>query len=82
MDFELENISNFNDVSDLPYLFFAILTLDVCVLFLARYFKVGGKYLNEWYDQFNILAVCVDVLIVFIGFLCVFVCVSSRSPRW
>ena len=69
MEFDLENISNFNDVSDLMYIFVAILTVDVVVLFLARFYKTGGKYLNEWYDQFNILAVCVDVIVIFIGFL-------------
>ena len=69
MDFELENIGNFTDVSDLMYILSAILTTDVSVIFLARYFKIGGKYLNEWYDQFNILAVCVDVMIIFLGFL-------------
>ena len=66
---DLENISNFNDVSDLMYIFVAILTVDVVVLFLARFYKTGGKYLNEWYDQFNILAVIVDVMVIFIGFL-------------
>jgi hypothetical protein len=66
---EFENISNFSDVSDLMYIFVAILTIDVVVLFLARYNKTGGKYLNEWYDQFNILAVLVDVMVIFIGFI-------------
>lgn len=69
MDFELPDISNFREVSDLYYIFFGILTVDVIALFLARYYKVGGKYLNEWYDQYNILAVLADVLIIFIGFL-------------
>lgn len=69
MDFELPDISNFRDMSDLFYIFFAILTIDIIVLFLARYYKVGGKYLNEWYDQFNLLAVIADVMIIFIGFL-------------
>ena len=69
MEFELENISNFSDTSDLMYILSAALSVDVVSLSLARYYKVGGKYLNEWYDQFNILAVLVDVLIIFIGFL-------------
>ena len=69
MDIELPDISNFRDTSDLFYIFFAILTVDVAVLFLARYYKVGGKFLNEWYDQFNVLAVLADVMIIFIGFL-------------
>jgi hypothetical protein len=69
MDIELPDISNFRDVSDLYYIFFGILTVDVVVLFLTRYYKVGGKYLNEWYDQYGFLAVLADVLIIFIGFL-------------
>jgi len=69
MDIDLPDISNFRDTSDLFYIFFAILTVDVSVLFLARYYKIGGKYLNEWYDQFNVLAVLADVMIIFIGFL-------------
>jgi hypothetical protein len=69
MDIELPDISNFRDVSDLYYIFFAILTIDTIVVFLARYYKVGGRFVNEWYDEFNILAVLADVLIIFIGFL-------------
>jgi len=69
MDIELPDISNFRDTSDLFYIFFAILTIDVIVLFLTRYYKIGGKFLNEWYDQFNLLAVLADVMIIFIGFL-------------
>jgi hypothetical protein len=69
MDIELPDISNFREVSDLYYIFFGILTVDVVVLFLTRYYKVGGKYLNEWYDQYGLLAVLADVLIIFIGFL-------------
>jgi len=66
---EFPDISNFNEVSDLLYIFFGILTVDVVVLFLARYYKVGGRFLNEWYDQYNVLAVLADVMIIFIGFL-------------
>ena len=69
MDIELPNISNYTAESDLFYIFCAILTVDVVVLFLARYFKVGGKYLNEWYDNYHILAVISDVMIIFIGFI-------------
>lgn len=69
MDIELPNISNYTVESDLFYIFCAILTVDVVVLFLARYFKIGGKYLNEWYDNFHVLAVVADVFIIFIGFI-------------
>jgi hypothetical protein len=67
--FELGDISNFREVSDLLYIFFGILTVDVIVLFLTRYYKVGGVYLNEWYDKFDLLAVLADVMIILIGFL-------------
>jgi len=67
--FELGDISNFREVSDLLYIFFGILTVDVIVLFLTRYYKVGGEYLNEWYDKFDLLAVLADVMIILIGFL-------------
>jgi hypothetical protein len=69
MNVELPNISNYTVESDLFYIFIGILTVDVVVLFLARYYKIGGKYLNEWYDNFHILAVLSDVFIIFIGFL-------------
>jgi len=69
MDSEWPQIYNFNDTSDLVYIFFGIVTLDTIVLFLTRYYKIGGKYLNEWYDEFDILAVLADVMIIFIGFL-------------
>ena len=69
MDLEFPNISTFTDSSDLFYIISGILTIDVIVLFLTRKFKIGGKYLNEWYDQYNIIAVLADVLIIFIGFL-------------
>lgn len=69
MNIELPNISNYTVESDLFYIFIGILTVDVVVLFLARYYKIGGKYLNEWYDNFHILAVLSDVFIIFIGFL-------------
>ena len=69
MDIELPNISNYTVESDLFYIFCAILTVDVVVLFLARYFTVGGKYLNEWYDNYHILAVISDVMIILIGFI-------------
>jgi hypothetical protein len=69
MEIDFPDISNFNEVSELLFIFFGILTVDVSVLFLARYYKVGGRFLNEWYDQFNVLAVLADVMIIFIGFL-------------
>jgi cell division protein FtsW (lipid II flippase) len=69
MDFELPDISNFRDMSDLLYIFFAIVIVEFFTILSARYYKIGGQYLNEWYDEFNILAVIADIMILFIGII-------------
>ena len=69
MDIELPNISNYKDIYDLPYILFGALTIDVIVIFFTRYYKLGNKELNEWYDKFNILAVTADVMVIVIGIL-------------
>jgi hypothetical protein len=64
------DISDYRDVSEIPLLFFAILTIDVTVLFLTRYFPgFFGKPLNDWYTKFGLAAVLSDVLVILIGFL-------------
>jgi len=67
MDIELPDISNFRDVSDLYYIFFAIVIVEFFTILAARYYKIGGEYLNEWYDQFHFLAIIADIMILFIG---------------
>jgi hypothetical protein len=66
---DLPNISDFNDVTNLPFLLAGILFVDVFVLFLTRYYQVGGKTLNIWYDTFGLEGVIADVGIIFLGFL-------------
>lgn len=66
---DLPNISDFKDVSILPFLLAGILFVDVFVLFLTRYYQVGGKTLNLWYDTFGLEGVIADVGIIFLGFL-------------
>lgn len=68
---DLPNISEFSNLSHLPYLATGILLVDVFVLFLTRYYpeKVGGDTLNEWYDRFGLEGVIADVGIILIGFL-------------
>lgn len=64
------NISNYKHSMDNVLLFFAILTVDVFVLFLVRYFPtVFGEDLNAWYDEFQLTAVLSDVLVIFLGFV-------------
>lgn len=51
-------------------IFFAILTVDVTVIFLTRYFpEIFGRPLNDWYTKFGLSAVLSDVLVILIGFL-------------
>jgi len=69
MDIDLPDISNFRDTSDLFYIFFAIVIVEFFTILAARYYKVGGEYLNEWYDQFHILAIIADIMILFIGLI-------------
>lgn len=66
---DLPNISDFKDVSVLPFILSGILFVDVFVLFLTRYYQVGGKSLNLWYDTFGLEGVIADVGIIFLGFL-------------
>lgn len=64
-----KDIGKFSAVADIPILLFAILTVDVAVLFLSRYTGYFGKALNRWYDEFGLSAVIADVFIILIGFL-------------
>lgn len=68
---DLPDISQYENVSHIPYLLAGILLVDVFVLFLTRYFpeKVGGETLNQWYDIFGIEGVIADVFIILIGFV-------------
>ena len=66
---DLPNLSDFTETKNLPFLLAGILLVDVFVLFLTRYYQVGGKSLNLWYDTFGIEGVIADVGIIFLGFL-------------
>jgi len=64
------DISNYENITDNFILFFAILTVDVIVLFLIRYFpNIFGQALNDWYSQFKFTAILSDVLIILLGFI-------------
>jgi hypothetical protein len=64
-------LSDYTDLGDLARLAAAILTVDTTVLFLARYFPqwIGVKTLNDWYDQFGIVAVLSDCLVILLVFI-------------
>lgn len=67
----LPNISEFKDLTHLPYFLAGILLVDVVVLFFTRYFpeKVGGESLNDWYDNFGLEGVIADIFVILLGFL-------------
>jgi hypothetical protein len=67
---DIIGIGNYKNISDIFIIFFAILTVDVLVLFLARYLpEIFGEDLNKWYDEFQLSAVLSDVLSILLGFI-------------
>jgi len=68
----LADISNYENIYDNVLIFFAILMVDVFIVFLTRYFPdVFGKALNEWYTTFKFTAILSDILIILLGFMIV-----------
>lgn len=61
----LSDISDFNNNSDLLYLFTAVTIVDLIVIYLARNNLLGSN-LNIWYDKFGISAVILDIFIIII----------------
>jgi hypothetical protein len=66
---KLPNISDYRDISNIPYFLLGILIVNIVVLFIIRYTGLGGKSLSTWYDKFGLIAVIADVLIIFIVFI-------------
>lgn len=64
----LSDISNFNNNSDLLYLFTAVTIVDLTVIYLARN-NLIGENINVWYDKFKISAVILDIFIIIIGLI-------------
>ena len=64
----LSDISNFNNNSELLYLFTAVTIVDLTVIYLARN-KLLGSNINIWYDKFGISAVILDIFIIIIGLI-------------
>ena len=67
----LPNISEFKDLTHIPYFLAGILLIDVIALFLTRYFpkNVGGESLIDWYDNFGLEGVIADVFVILLVFL-------------
>ena len=64
------DIGDYQRVSDLVYIFVAVLLVDVLVIFACRYApEIFGSIINKWYDLFGLNAVIADVMIIVIGFM-------------
>ena len=66
----MENISNFNKVSDyLPILNGCLIVDLFFMILLYNNIIIKSKYLEKWYTKYQLSAVMADVLIIFIGIL-------------
>jgi hypothetical protein len=65
---KLPNISDYRDISNIPYLLLGTLIVDIVVLFIIRYTGGGGKSLSAWYDKYGLVAIIADVSSIMIGF--------------
>jgi polyferredoxin len=65
----LSDISDFNNNSDLLYLFTAVTIVDLSVIYLARNTNIFGTNINIWYNKFGISAVILDIFIIIIGLI-------------
>lgn len=65
---KLPNISDYREISNMPYLLLGALIVDIFVLFIIRYAGSRGKSLSLWYDKFGLLAVLADIFSILIGF--------------
>lgn len=65
----LGDITDPNNHADWPLLLLAVFLVDLIVIFLVRYYPdTFGQFVNQWYDNFHLLAVIADVFVILIGF--------------
>jgi hypothetical protein len=65
----IQNIANFNNMSDYLPLFNAVLITDLFVILLLNTSVIKSQVLRKWYLQYNLSAVIADVLIILIGLI-------------
>ena len=64
----LKRLSNYKNVSNLPYILFGALVIDIIVIGLTKADLLGNS-LKVWYDDFGLSAVIADTLILVLGIL-------------
>ena len=62
----LKRLSNYKNVSNLPYIIFGALIVDLIVLAMTKMSLLGNS-LKVWYDNFGLSAVLADTLILVLG---------------
>jgi len=65
----LNDLSNFNSVRDYFPIIVAGLIVDMIILSLVLVGYINVKSLNQWYNQFQLLAVVADVFSIVIGII-------------
>jgi len=65
---EIQNIGNYKATEDWWFILPATLVVEAIVIITVRFFpKTFGEPINEWYDEFGLVAVLSDICIVAIG---------------
>jgi uncharacterized protein YacL len=64
----LKRLSNYKNVSNLPYILFGALVIDLVVIAMTKASLLGTS-LKVWYDNFGLSAVIADTLILVLGVL-------------
>lgn len=65
----MNNISNYNKISDYIPILAAILFVDMTGIYLAYTGWIKSKFLVKWYQKYRLSAVIADVLVIFLGII-------------
>ena len=65
----MDTISHFNNTNDYLPILTAALLVDMVVLVRVVFGSIRIKSLNQWYNQFGVLAVVADVLSIVLGII-------------
>lgn len=64
----LKKLSNYKDLSNVPYILFGALVIDLVVIALTKQSLLGTS-LKIWYNDFGLSAVIADTLILVLGIM-------------
>ena len=64
----LKKLSNYKDLTNVPYILFGALVIDLVVIALTKQSLLGSS-LKIWYNDFGLSAVIADTLILVLGIM-------------